>query len=354
MRMAILPSLIFCFLVFYPLQQTQSTANEVWLVFVLMGFYVSTTTYIIPYSALLPELAPDSKEKVRLSTFQSVGYVLGIAIASNAFFIADWFQYSLHIVSRLSALQYTIGLLAFLGAIFMTITAWAIDERKYSVSKPSAVPIFKALKQTLGNTNFRFFIVADFSYFIGITLISAGLLYFVKVLLQLPESIGNLLMITMVGCSFIFYPVVNILSPKIGKKIIIIVSLLILSLVFAGICFLGRVPFDPKVQIFALIVLASVPFASLNILPVAILSEVIAKDTLDTGSNKEGIYFAVRYFFVKIAQTLGMALFAMLLIRGKDVGHDLGIRLNGALGFVLCVIAAFIFMKFKEEKSILD
>jgi GPH family glycoside/pentoside/hexuronide:cation symporter len=350
MRMAILPSLIFCFLVFYPLQQTQSTANEVWLVFMLMGFYVSTTTYIIPYSALLPELAPDPKEKVRLSTFQSVGYVLGIAIASNAFFIADWFQHSMHIISRLAALQYTIGLLAFLGAIFMTITAWTIDERKYSVSKPSAVPIFKALKQTLGNKNFRFFIVADFSYFIGITLISAGLLYFVKVLLQLPESIGNLLMITMVGCSFVFYPVVNILSPKIGKKSIIIVSLLILSLVFAGICFLGKVPFDPKVQIFALILLASVPFASLNILPVAILSEVIAKDTLDTGSNKEGIYFAVRYFFVKIAQTLGMALFAMLLIRGKDVGHDLGIRLNGALGFVLCVIAAIIFMKFKEEE----
>jgi GPH family glycoside/pentoside/hexuronide:cation symporter len=354
MRMAILPSLIFCFLVFYPLQQTQSTANEVWLVFVLMGFYVSTTTYIIPYSALLPELAPDPKEKVRLSTFQSVGYVVGIAIASNAFFITDWFQHSLHIASRLAALQYTIGLLAFLGAIFMAITAWSIDERKYSASKPSAVPIFKALKQTLGNTNFRFFIVADFSYFIGITLISAGLLYFVKVLLQLPESIGNLLMATMVGCSFIFYPVVNILSPKIGKKIIIIVSLLILSLVFAGICFLGKVPFNPEVQIFALILLASVPFASLNILPVAILSEVIAKDTLDTGSNKEGIYFAVRYFFVKIAQTLGMALFAMLLIRGKDVGHDLGIRLNGALGFVLCVIAAFIFSKFKEEKSISD
>ncbi len=79
------------------------------------------------------------------------------------------------------------------------------------------------------------------------------------------------------------------------------------------------------------------------------MSEVIEKDSIDTGSNKEGIYFAVRYFFVKIAQTFGIAVFALLLIHGKDVGHDFGIRLNGVLGFVLCLIAAIIFSRFKEE-----
>jgi glycoside/pentoside/hexuronide:cation symporter, GPH family len=352
MKFAILPSLIFCFLVFFPLKQTESTTNVVWLVCMLVGFYVSTTTYIIPYNALLPELAPDSKDKVRLSTFQSLGYVFGIAIASNAFNIADMLQRSFGITSRLAALQYTVAMFALLAAFFMAITAWLINEKKYSVSKPSAVPIFKALKQTLTNKNFLFFIVADFSYFIGVTIITSGLLYFVTVLLQLPESIGNKLMITMVLSSFIFYPIVNILSNKIGKKPILIVSLLLLSVVFAGIYFLGKFDINPKTQIYALILLASIPVASLNILPVAILAEIIAKDTLDTSSNKEAIYFAVRYFFVKIAQTFGIAIFAMLLIHGKDVGHDFGIRLNGILGFVLCLIAAIIFSRFKEERKI--
>ena len=352
MKFAILPSLIFCFLVFYPLKQTESTVNVVWLIFMLIGFYVSTTTYIIPYNALLPELARDSKSKVRLATFQSLGYVFGIAIASNAFNIADMLQRSFGITSRLAALQYTVGMFAILAAFFMAITAWFINEKKYSVSKPSAVPIFKALKQTLTNKNFLFFIVADFSYFIGVTIITSGILYFVTVLLRLDESIGNKLMITMVLSSFIFYPIVNILSLKIGKKPIVIVSLLLLSAVFAGIYFLGKFNINPKVQIYFLILLASIPVASLNILPVAILAEIIAKDTLETNSNKEAIYFAVRYFFVKIAQTFGIAIFAMLLIHGKDVGHDFGIRLNGILGFVLCFIAAIIFSKFKEERKI--
>lgn len=349
MKRAILPSLIFCCLVFHPPQQTGGAVNTVWLVFTLIGFYVSTTTYIIPYNALLPELAPKSSEKLRLSTWQSLGYVSGIGIASNAFNIAYILQRSFGLTSRLAALQYTVVILATLAAVFMAITAWSIDERQYSSGRPSAVPIRQALRQTLTNRNFLYFIVADFSFFIGATIISSGILYFVTVLLGLPETIGNKLMITMIFVSFLFYPVVNWLSPKTGKKPIVVTSLLLLAVVFAGIYFLGRPAMDARLQIYLLVFIAAIPVASLNILPVAILSEIIAEDTKKTGDNKEAIYFAVRYFFVKIAQTFGIALFAMFLIHGKDVGHDFGIRLNGLLGFVLCIAAAVVFSRFKEQ-----
>ncbi|MBL7910717.1 MAG: MFS transporter [Bacteroidia bacterium] len=351
MKLAIIPSLIFCCLVFYPLKQEESTLNIVWLVFMLIGFYVSSTTYIIPYNALLPELAPGSEDKVRLATWQSVGYVFGIGIASNAFNLTDVLQNSFGIASRISALQLTILLMAVLAAVFMLITVLAIDERKYCDSKPSAVPMKKALRQTLINKNFQLFIVADFSYFIAVTIITSGLMYFVTVLLQLPETIGNKLMIMMVLVSFIFYPVINYLAKKIGKKIIVIVSLALLAIIFLGIYFLGKTSISAELQIYTLIAFAAIPLASLNILPNAILAEIIEKDTAETNENKEAIYFAVRYFFVKIAQTFGIALFAMFLIYGKDVGNDFGIRLNGILGFVLCFLAALIFTRFKENKT---
>ena len=351
MKWAIVPSLIFCCLVFYPLQLQPGATNVLWLAFTLIGFYVSSTAYIIPYNALLPELAPGSKEKVTLSTWQSLGYVFGIGVASNAFNLADVLMHSFEGITRLQSIQITVFIFALLGAVCMALPAFFIDEKKYSVSVPSTVPLRKALKQTLSNKNFIRFIVADFSYFIGVTIITSGLLYFVTVLLKLPETIGNKLMITMILVSFIFYPVVNYLSHKIGKKPIVVFSLSILAVVFAGIWFLGKVPVNSELQIYSLIILASIPVASLNILPVAILAEIIAKDGEETGSNKEAIYFAVRYFFVKLAQTFGIALFAMLLIYGKDVGNDLGIRLNGVVGFALCVAAALVFSKFKEERS---
>lgn len=351
MKLAILPSLIFCFLVFFPLKQEESTVNIVWLVFMLIGFYVSSTTYIIPYNALLPELAPSSEDKVKLASWQSVGYVFGIAVASNAFNAASFIQASFCHDSRIEALQLTVLFFALLGAFFLAIPVFAIDEKKYCISKPSAIPLRQALRETLKNKNFLLFIVADFSYFIAVTIITSGILYFVTVLLGLPETLGNKLMITMVLVSFIFYPIVNFLAKQIGKKIIVIVSLLLLSVIFLGIYFLGKNSFDPETQIFTLIAFAAIPLASLNILPNAILAEIIEKDSSETGSNKEAIYFAVRYFFVKIAQTFGIALFAMFLIYGKDPGNDMGIRLNGILGFVLCFLAALIFSRFKEKRD---
>ena len=350
MKKAIIPSLIFCFLIFYPLNEKESTLNIVWLFFMLIGFYVSSTSYIIPYNALLPELAATSDDKLRLATWQSVGYVVGIGISSNAFNLTEYLQTNYSIDSKIHALQITIFIFALLGAIFMLITVFAIDEKKYSNSVPSSVPLKQALRQTLKNKNFIYFIVADFSYFISITLITSGLMFFVKVLLQLEESIGNKLMITMVLVSFIFYPITNWVAKKIGKKKIVLGSLLLLAFIFLGIYMLGKFSLNAEIQIYALIALAAIPLASLNILPVAILAEIIEKDSLETNQNKEAIYFAVRYFFVKIAQTVGIGLFSMFLLYGKDVGNDFGIRLNGLLGFFLCIIAAIVFTRFKENK----
>ncbi|HRG52052.1 MAG TPA: MFS transporter [Bacteroidia bacterium] len=350
MKLAILPSVFFCFFVFFPMRSYESSANIIWLIFMLIGFYVSTTTYIIPYNALLPELAPTPENKVTLATWQSLGYITGVAIGSNTFNVTKLLQTHFLIHERLSALQITILMMAVLAAIFMLIPTLAIDEKRYCIGKPSSTPLMPALKSTLKNKNFVLFIVADFSYYIAITLILSGLMYFVTVLLSLDESIGNSLIITMVVVSLLFYPLINYFSKRIGKKKLVSLSFFILSVVFSGIYILGKTNMDEHIQIFTLFILAAPSFAALNILPNAILAEVIEEDIRLTGENKEGIYFAVRYFFVKIAQTVGMALFAMLLIYGKDPGDDFGIRLNGVLGFILCLIAGFVFMRFKEKK----
>lgn len=136
-----------------------------------------------------------------------------------------------------------------------------------------------------------------------------------------------------------------------GRKSVVLISLGILSLVFLAIYRLGKFSVSPEIQIYSLITLAAIPLASLNILPNAILAEIIRDDSVKTGQNKEAIYFAVRYFFVKIAQTLGIAVFSMLLLHGKDSGNDLGIRLNGLLGCGLCVTALLIFSFYRERRD---
>jgi len=349
MKMAVLPAAVFCFMTFHPLVKAESARNAWWLTITMILFFVSATTYIIPYYALLPELTDTPHEKVRLSSFQQVGFVLGIIVASLNNNFADVVQGTFHLSDRNTALQVTIAGMCLLAAVIMWIPVAAIDEKKYSVSKPSHLPLWPAIRQTFANANFKYYLISDFSYYMALSIISSGLLYFVTVLLNLPESEGGVLMATMVLTSLLFYPLINWLAAHWGKKPVVLFSFALLSLLFIAIYYLGKFPASPHVQIYTLMIGAAFPLASLGILPNAILAEIAQKDAAISGENREGMFFAVKYFFVKIGQTLGIALFAFLTLYGKDPGHDHGLRLNGLWGCVLCILAFTFFTRFREK-----
>jgi glycoside/pentoside/hexuronide:cation symporter, GPH family len=236
------------------------------------------------------------------------------------------------------------------AGLVMFIPVIAISEKKYSDSKPSRLAIWPAVRQTFAHPNFKYFLISDFSFYMSLSIISSGLLFFITVLLHLKASMGGLLMGIMVIFSLFFYPLVNYLAKKIGKKRVILLSFAIMGLIFMAIYFLGKFPASNKAQIYFLVLSASFPLASLGILPNAILAEIAERDAIETGENREGMFYAVRYLFVKLGQTFGIALFAFLTVYGKDPGNDLGLRLNGICGFVLCLLAIIFFSRFKERR----
>ncbi|MBV8389076.1 MAG: MFS transporter [Mucilaginibacter sp.] len=351
MKWAILPAILFCGLTFCPLEMKQSSTNAAWLAITMTLFFMSVTAYVIPYNALLPELTETAEEKVRLSSFQQAGFVLGIIIAASVNNYADAVEYFFHITNRDQSVQYTIWGLAAVAGIIMLIPVFAIDEKKYSVSKPSHLPILKAINKTFSNENFKYYLISDFSFYMSLSVISSGMLYFVTVLLGLPASIGGALMGSMVVLSLGFYPLINYLSKSIGKKPLVLFAFALQSLIFIAMYFLGKFPLSPYLQAYVLVLCTSFPLAALGILPNAILAEIAQHDAEETGENREGMFFAVKYLFVKMGQTLGIAAFAFLTVYGKDPGNDQGLRLSCVCGFILCFTAFAFFSRFKENRS---
>jgi GPH family glycoside/pentoside/hexuronide:cation symporter len=349
MKWAILPAVVFCSLVFYPLVKGESISNAWWLTFVLAGFFISVTTYIIPYNALLAELTHTTEEKVRLSTFQQVGFVLGMILGALTNNFADLIQTIFNVAERFEALQYTIWALSIFSGLVMILPIIFINEKEYVQSKPTHIPLWPAIKNTFRNSNFKYYLISDFTYYTSLSLMSSGLLFFVTVLLGLPDSDGGKFMGIMVVLSLVFYPFINYGAKKFGKKPLVLLAFGVLSLIFVTIFFLGKLPFTPSNQMYILVICASFPLAALGILPNAILADIAQKDTIETGENHEGMFFAVKYLFVKLGQTLGIAIFAMLTIYGKDPGNDYGLRLNGVVGFGLCVLALLFFSRFRER-----
>lgn len=350
MKWAIVPAMLFCGLVFYPIQKTESLHNAWWLTITLCLFFISVTTYIIPYNALLAEVTHTPKQKVKLSSYQQVGFVIGIILSACTNNFADLVEANFHVSSRSEAIQAAIWGLCILSGLVMLLPILFINEKEFSVAKPTHVPLWPAIKSTFKNSNFKYYLISDFAFYTALSIISSGLLFFCTVLLGLPESEGGKFMGAMVMASLLFYPLVNFGSAKIGKKPFVLLAFGVLCLIFVTIFFLGKLPFGPHTQIYILVLSASFPLAALGILPTAILADIAQRDTLKTGENHEGMFFAVKYLFVKLGQTLGIAIFAMLTIYGKDPGNDYGLRLNGVVGFGLCLIALLVFSRFKEDK----
>ncbi|HEY9194683.1 MAG TPA: MFS transporter, partial [Mucilaginibacter sp.] len=183
MKWAILPAIIFCSLTFFPLVKAESMKNAVWITLTLIGFFMAATAYVIPYNALLPELTETAAEKVKLSSLRQVGFVIGIIISATVNNFADVVQHNFHVTNRDSAVQYTVcGLCVFAG-LTMLVPVLAIDEKKYSNGRPTHLRLFPAIKKTFGNRNFKYYLISDFSYYMSLSIISSGLLFFLKGLL---------------------------------------------------------------------------------------------------------------------------------------------------------------------------
>lgn len=348
------PAAALLVLMFVPPVHQQSGWNILWLVVVQLLFYVAFSTYVTPYFALLPELGHTPNQRLNLSTWISITYALGIVIAAQTPTLADALQSALGLTDRVTAVQLAVAAMGLLAVVFMLVPVFSLDEKTYCTSEPSTVPPIEALRTTFANRNFVYYVVAAFSYFMGLTIITTGLLYYVTVLLGQAEALVGALLTAMVVVSFVFYPAVNLLAKKVGKKPLVVLSFLSMAAVFSGVFFLGRFPVDGALQAYLLVLLYSIPLAFLGVLPNAILADIAEHDALRSGQPKEAMFFAANTLSQKFGQTFGILVFAGLAVLGKDPGDDLGVRLSGVAGFVLCLVAGLVFLRYDERRVLAE
>lgn len=349
-----LPAALFCLLLFVPPVGAVSGWNIAWLVLMQLLFYLFLTVYVTPYFALLPELGHTAEERLNLSTWISITYALGIILASQVPLLAGVLQKSLALGGKVPALQLAIGLIALVAALLMFFPVWFIDEKAYCQGGRAEIPLLEALRRTFRNRHFIYYVAADFAYFMGLTIIMTGLLYYITVLLRLEEALMGALLPLLVIVSFLFYPLVNLLAKKTGKKALVVVSFLFMSVIFLMIYFLGRLPLDPQLQAYLIVICFALPLSFLGILPNAILADIAEHDALVSGIKQEGMFFAARTLMQKFGQTFGVLLFAALTTLGKDPGNDLGIRLSGLCGALLCLLAGLYFLRYDEKQVLAE
>ena len=218
-----------------------------------------------------------------------------------------------------------------------------------SIQVPAKESAFRSLVETFKNGEFRKFVGSDIFYWIALTMFQTGLPFFVTSLLRLPETMTTIYFVGMTALSLVFYIPVNKLTPKIGKKKMILFAFVVFSLAYFYTGFMGKISFIPEnVQGLILMVVAALPMAIFGILPQAVVADIAQSDAITSGSNREGMFYAARTFAFKLGQSLSMLIFTAVSTIGAGNGTGYRIAAFGAAAF--CCVGGIILVFYNEKR----
>ena len=364
MQYAAIPFAILAVVVFCAPIEHQSAGNFAWILIFLILFYAAMTLYCTPYNALISEFGKTSDDRMYISTAISLTFFFGTLLAYTPFVIAPMLRGSLGFAWSYRA---CFIVLAVVSCICMLLPTFLLKEKEFVDAEPCKTDTFKSLIATFKNKEFKLFAGSDIMYWIGLTLFQTGLPFFVKVLMgDIDGSTTLYYMGGMTVLSACFYPIVSKLVNKFGKKKLVITGFIGLAIAYAiaGIIGLGNYTGmlgETEINIFGIIIVivAAFPMALLGIIPQSIVADVAEEDSVLTGENREGMFFAARTFAMKLGQSVAMLLFTSLAIIGTTQALDsndivpssLGLRIVAIVAIVFCLAGA-VFLFFYNEKKV--
>lgn len=363
LRYASIPFAVVTVLIFCAPVRGESGWNVVWLAVTLLAFYVAMTAYCTPYNALIPVLGRDQKDRMDISTYISLTYIVGTGVAFAGKMIWEMVQaatgWEYYFCARL-----VLTVLAGLALACMLVPAFGIDEHDYDISEPVKESMFASIGKTFRNRHFRVFVLSDILYWVGITIFNTGFIYYVENLLQLDSGYYMILFVFMTLITFLCYVPVNILSRKFGKKKLLVAGFAGFAAAFLVSAFAGMVTVIPNlVYGFIICVLVGVPLAILGVIPQAIVADIAEEDCIRTGENHDGMFYAARTFAFKMGQSVAMIIFTSLAVVGQYVTVDAsgaqvirntgaGYRISLAIALVLCLLAMAVVLFYNEKQVI--
>lgn len=323
--------------------------NAIWIAVFMWGYYLFYTMYMIPHTALIPEMIRDKDMRVNTYTWSSFFFVTGSAVGyATPAIVALWKTVGMEAVQawRCTFLGYTL-----IGIVLLLIPAFTIREKDYVTSVIPGISLKESLKHAFSNPYFRIVTLGQLLENTGMAFFQACIMYYVTTLMGLPETSSVLILAISIAGSLVLYPAVNKWAKKKGKRLPIIWGCLIFSVAEIIICFSDQIPGNKMVMACLFALFVSFPFAVLNVLPASMMADIIQYDTITSGINQEGIFGAARSFIVKMGNSLAIMIVPSLTVIGAAAGENVGksgLKWTAAAGALFCLAAVAAFGKYKE------
>ena len=353
MRWSAVPYGLCCLMIFFPPVRGTSYVNAVWVGVLLILYYLFSTLYNIPYSALQAEIVAEPKRRVFLYTINSLMYVI-----SNALVFCTSMTKGLLMgagISEIWALRIPFIVCCTAGIITALVPAFAIREQDYIVQKPYSQPLGEALKAIFSYKNFTIITVGYLVMWVAFTFFNTAQVYYITNLLALSDLWVTVVTVISLGVGVCTYPLVNILARRVGKKPLLLGACITYVLLYGAIynySWVIRLIGSPAFAILIGLIIA-MPIAITNIIPASMFADLAQYDTIKTGKNRAGMFLAARNFANKLCQSIVVIACALLLGKGADgtgAATAEGIQATALVAclFVACALGIYFFYNDRE------
>lgn len=356
LRYAAIPYALSVLLIFYAPFSQGSVLNAVWVGFFLITYYISYTFFFIPRNALVPEIIPDAKVRVGYYGMSTVFFMGSSSFMYAATLFVDMLKNAG--LSPLWAWRTVFTVFAAIGITCLLLSAYAFEEKDYVLknTKPKE-SMLKSFGIVLRNKNFVIFSLGDLFSGISMAFFQTAMLYYITMLLNVPESQSFLVMLAAIAVAICLFPLIIKLSRKFNKKMPLIIASVVFTAVFGLIYFGDKIAaLAPGNELFiglGMGVIVSFPFAAINILPQSVVSDIIQCDSLVSGVNREGIFSAVKTFIEKIASAVAMMGVSSILAIGAAANESVGlqgVKLTGVFAGIFSLLSLIVFIFYNDKK----
>lgn len=356
LRFAAIPYALSVLLIFYAPFPQGSWANALWVGIFLVTYYTAYTFFFIPKNALVPEIIPDAKVRVGYYGI-STAFFMG---SSSFMYVATLFVDLLKKagLSPLWAWRTVFTFFAAIGITCLLLSAYAFEEKDYVTGNVRPTEsLLRSCAQVLRNRNFLVFAAGDLFSGVSMAFFQTAMLYYITMLLNVPERQSFLVMLSAIGVALCLFPLIIKISRKYNKKVPLVAASIVFTVVFAFIFFGDKIAaLAPGYELFiglGMGVVVAFPFAAINILPQSVLSDIIQCDSLESGINREGIFSATKTFIEKCASALAMMVVSSVLAIGAGAGESvglLGVKLTGVFAGGFSLVSLLFFLFYNDKK----
>lgn len=344
-RLGLIPFALSFVLLWTPPFEAGSIGNAIYLGVLLQCYFILFTVVATPYTALIPDLSDDPRERVDITTAQAFFVMLANVAFSLMGGVIGWAGWGV------------MG--AIIGAVVVaTVFPTAFLLREHATPRTAADgeggnPYVWVL-ETLRNRAFVPLIAAMAIYWFGLNLVLMAVPYWTEVVCGLPGE-GEVIrvMVPFLVANLIGFAAFNVLGKRWGKYPAFLLTLGG-SAVGMGSFTLVQPGEGALVWTGGAAFVTGLFVAGFMVLPFAMIADVAGMDERQTGRRREAIFYGVQGIFQKLAVGGSIFAFTRWALAGTGSAATVGSLkavMATAGGAILVATFVFIFYPLRSRES---